>query len=80
MQCITISGDRENWAAPSSCPAAGASVRPSSAGQGSSAMKQSLIPASGEERGTHNAASKSEGRSSTAIWRIKGAAQALAPD
>jgi hypothetical protein len=80
VQCITISGDRENWAAPSSCPAAGASVRPISAGQGSLAMKQSLIPASGEERGTHNAASKSEGKSSPAIWRFEGAARVVAPD
>jgi hypothetical protein len=48
---------------PQSCPAAGASARPSSAGQGSSVMRQDLILASGEVRGTHGVLSKSEGRS-----------------
>ena len=55
-------------------------MRPSSAGQGSSAMEQSLISASGEERGTYSAVSKSEGKSSPAIWKFEGAVQASAPD
>jgi len=55
-------------------------VRPSLARQGSLAVKQSLILASGEERGTHNATSKSEGKSSLAIWRFEGAARVIAPD
>lgn len=61
-----ISGDEKSWAVPQSCPAARALARPSSSRQGSSVMRQDLILASGEGRGTHSALSKSEGRSGLA--------------
>jgi hypothetical protein len=52
---------------PSSYLVIGVLVRPSLARQGSLVIKQSLIPISREERGTHNTTSKLEGKSSLMI-------------